>query len=207
MSENKTNESAKGKNRSYFNIPDPCTADGSGAMEQVLLAYGQNQPETHWRNHRKHNPYKQDGHQRHYSAQTDGGLVLEDTARNFNSNGKHPIFGIENTPEIKLLNRNYYNKIVIPSMKKRQELRLLNKSGTKSEKQTRISNAEYLHWKEQPDALDAYVIGKNSEVLTTLKLTLESNPSFNEKTVDAFILETITAMAKVEMEKREPKQK
>ncbi len=211
MSENKkqttTKGSETGKNRSYFNIPDPCTEDGTGAMEQVLLAFGQNQPETHWRNHRKHNPYAQAGYQRHYSAQTDGGLVLEDAARNFNSSGKHTIFGIENTKKNSVVVKDFFTKIAIPSMKKRQQARLLNKSGTKAEKAARTMAAQYEEWTNNPDALTDYVVDKHSGTLEQMKATFAENPIYTKEIIDAFVSDTIKSMAQEEMLKRNPKHK
>ena len=211
MSENKkqttTEGSETGKNRSYFNIPDPCTKDGSGAMEQVLMAFGQNRPEAHWRNHRKHNPYAQVGYQRHYSAQTDGGLVLEDSARCLNEKGKHQIFGLKMTPEIKILNTRYFNEIIIPSMKKRQEARLLNKTGTKSEKMARLSTAQYELWTNEPEQLEEYVLEKNIDTINTLRTNMSQNPIYTPEIIDAMVLDTIKAMAKGEMDKRKPTKK
>lgn len=208
MSENKkqtTTGSETGKNRSYFNIPDPCTKDGSGAMEQVLMAFGQNRPEAHWRNHRKHNPYAQVGYQRHYSAQTDGGLVLEDSARCMNQKGNHQIFGIKMTPEIKILNTRYFNEIVIPSMKKRQEARLLNKTGTKSEKMARTMKAQYEAWTEEPQLLTDYVVENNAGTLEMLKSGFKSNKAFTSEMAELALEETIKTLCKAEMDKRAPK--
>ena len=211
MSENKkqttTGSEVTAKHRSYFNIPDPCTEDGSGAMEQVLLAFGQNRPDAHWRNHRKHNPYAQVGYQRHYSAQTDGGLVLEDSARCKNLKGKHDIFGIKMTPEIKILNARYFDEIVIPSMKKRQQARLLNKTGTKSEKMARVSAAQYELWTNEPEQLEEFVLEKNIDVINTLKKNMSENPIYSPEVIDAMVLDTIKAMAQEEMDKRKPKKK
>ena len=189
-------------NRSYFDIPDKHTSDGSGDMEQVLQAFGQVTPSSHWMLQKK-NPHIKKGFGRAHGVQVDGGATLVDICRNFNTPA-HAILGVDNTQENKVVVKNFFEKIARPSMKTRQKVRVAKRTGTKAERISAQRKAEFEEWTSNPEALQEYVITQHADVINVFKKGLEGNSKLSGKAKDQMLQSMVEDMAKQLLDSRKP---